>query len=224
MEGGARQAAVVTGGSRGLGLLLARHLAEAGFGVVICARDPERLETAAGMLREQGAEVVPVAVDITDADAPQRLLDAAMKRFGRLDMLVNNAGVIQVGPARTAGEEDYREAMETMFFAPLRLTLAALPELRRTRGRIVNITSVGGRIAAPHLLPYVAAKFAGTGLSEGLRAELARDGVSVTTVLPGLMRTGSHGAARFQGRQEAEYAWFAAAASMPLLSTDAERA
>ncbi len=130
-----------------------------------------------------------------------------------------------MGPLDALREEDFRRAMETMFFAPLRLTLAALPDLRASgAGRVVTVSSVGGRIPAPHLLPYVAAKFAAAGFSQGLRAELAGTGVGVTTVLPGLMRTGSHTAARFHGRPGAEYGWFAAAASLPLLSMDAERA
>jgi hypothetical protein len=88
----------------------------------------------------------------------------------------------------------------------------------------VNITSVGGKVSVPHLVPYGCAKFAAVGLSEGLRAELADAGIRVTTVVPGLMRTGSHLNAEFKGRQEAEFVWFGLAASLPLLSMDAERA
>ncbi|MFF4652259.1 SDR family NAD(P)-dependent oxidoreductase [Streptomyces sp. NPDC001380] len=216
--------ALVTGSSRGLGLQLARELAGRGCRVVLCARGAEELAAAEAELRAWGAEAASVACDLTDPEAPKLLLDTVHRYFGRLDVLVNNAGVIQVGPLGALREEDFREAMETMLFAPLRLTLAALPDLRAGRGTLVNVSSVGGRIAVPHLLPYVAAKFASAGLSEGLHAELAQDGVRVTTVLPGLMRTGSHTAARFHGRPGAEYSWFAAAASMPLLSMDAGRA
>ncbi|MDY0811379.1 SDR family NAD(P)-dependent oxidoreductase [Kitasatospora purpeofusca] len=217
--------ALITGSSRGLGLLIAHRLAERGCRVLLCARDGDRLAAAEHELRAAGADAASLPCDLTDADAPQRLLTAVHEHFGRLDVLVNNAGVIQVGPLDTLREEDFRQAMETMLFAPLRLTLAALPDLRASaQGTLVNVSSIGGRVAAPHLLPYATAKFASTGLSEGLRAELAGTGVSVTTVLPGLMRTGSHTAARFHGRPGAEYAWFAAAASLPLLSMDAERA
>ncbi|MER6394890.1 SDR family NAD(P)-dependent oxidoreductase [Kitasatospora sp. NPDC001603] len=231
----ADRTALVTGSSRGLGLLIAQELARRGCRVMLCARDPRELGFAESRLRAEGAEVASVVCDITDESAPRALLDAVHDRFGPLDVLVNNAGIIQVGPLDALREEDFREAMETMLFAPLRLTLAALPDLRAsTAGTLVNISSVGGRIAAPHLLPYATAKFAAAGLSQGLRAELAGAGagagagegagVSVTTVLPGLMRTGSHTAARFHGRPGAEYSWFAAAASLPLLSMDAERA
>ncbi|MFF4818894.1 SDR family NAD(P)-dependent oxidoreductase [Kitasatospora sp. NPDC001309] len=221
----AGRTALVTGSSRGLGLLIARELARHGTRVMLCARDAHSLDQAERQLRTSGSPVASISCDITDPDAPGRLLDAVHQRFGPLDILVNNAGIIQVGPLEALREQDFRHAMETMYFAPLRLTLAALADLRASgAGTVVTVSSVGGRIPAPHLLPYVAAKFAAAGFSQGLRAELAGTGVSVTTVLPGLMRTGSHTAAHFHGRPGAEYGWFAAAASLPLLSMDAERA
>ncbi|MFI2610960.1 SDR family NAD(P)-dependent oxidoreductase [Kitasatospora sp. NPDC018619] len=221
----ATRTALVTGSSRGLGWLIARELASHGYRVMLSARDQDELRRARRRLDADGAQSACVACDLTDPQAPARLLDAVHERFGPLDLLVNNAGIIQVGPLDALREDDFRQAMETMLFAPLRLTTAALADLRASgHGSVVNITSIGGRIPAPHLLPYVAAKFAATGLSQGLRAELADSGVSVTTVIPGLMRTGSHTAARFHGRAPAEYAWFAAAACLPLLSMDAERA
>ncbi|MFF3153233.1 SDR family NAD(P)-dependent oxidoreductase [Streptomyces sp. NPDC057910] len=217
--------ALVTGSSRGLGRLIARELADRGCRVMLCARSRDDLAAAEAELRGRGADVASFVCDITEASAPEALMAAVHDRFGALDVLVNNAGVIEVGPAEVFREEDYREAMETMLFAPLRLALAALPDLRAGgNGTLVSISSIGGRIAAPHLLPYVAAKFAHAGLSQGLRAELAGSGVRVTTVFPGLMRTGSHTAARFSGQPPAEYGWFAAAATLPLLSMDAARA
>jgi len=112
-----------------------------------------------------------------------------------------------------------------MALAPVRLALAALPVMRRQgHGRIVTITSIGGKIAVPHLLPYSTAKFAAVGFSQGLRAELGRGPVTVTTVVPGLMRTGSHLQARFTGQADQEFTWFALGASLPLVSMDAERA
>ncbi|MFQ6196527.1 SDR family NAD(P)-dependent oxidoreductase [Streptomyces sp. NPDC000405] len=222
------QAALVTGSSRGLGLLIARELARRGCSVMLCARDAAELKRAEAFVRESrgnGARVRSVTADVTGPGVALELVDATTGAFGGLDVLVNNAGVIQVGPLGAMTEDDFRSAMETMYFAPLRLTLAALEGMReRGHGRIVNISSIGGRIPAPHLLPYDAAKFAAAGLSQGLRAELAQEGISVTTVLPGLMRTGSHRGARFSGQAGREYAWFAAAAALPLLSMDAERA
>ncbi|MBS2965690.1 SDR family oxidoreductase [Actinocrinis puniceicyclus] len=217
--------ALVTGASRGLGFAIAGELARRGARLLICARDPAALDQAAWKLHDQGAEVYAIPCDVTDENAAERLIAEAQTHYGRLDVLVNNAGVIQVGPLASMQEADFRTAMETMFFAPLRLVLAAAPIMRAGGGgTIVNISSLGGRIAAPHLLPYDCAKFALAGLSTGLRAELAADHISVTTVVPGLMRTGSHLGAQFRGNTPREYAWFAAAAGLPLLSIDAERA
>ena len=146
-------------------------------------------------------------------------------RFGRIDVLINNAGVIQVGPFEETTLEDFEEAMLTHFWGPYYTTTAALPAMReRGEGRIVNISSIGGKVAAPHLLPYSASKFALVGFSQGLRAELMKDGVYVTTVAPGLMRTGSPGRATFKGQNEKEFAWFAISDSIPGLSVSAEKA
>jgi hypothetical protein len=112
-----------------------------------------------------------------------------------------------------------------MYWGMVYTTLAAYPEMaQRGRGRIVNITSFGGKVAVPHLLPYSAAKFAAVGFSEGLRAELAKDNIKVTTVVPGLLRTGSHMNATFKGDHRKEYSWFAMGASLPLVSMNAHRA
>ena len=219
------EVAVVTGASRGLGLLLARELAGHGCPLVICARDAAELERAADELRAAGAEVTTVACDVTDEATPHLLIDTAVQRYGRLDILVSNAGVIQVGPVQAAQIGHYEMAMNTMALAPARLALTALPVMRRQgHGRIVTIGSIGGKISVPHLLPYSTAKFAAVGFSEGLRAELGRGPVTVTTVVPGLMRTGSHLQARFTGQPSKEFTWFSLGASLPLVSMDAERA
>jgi short-subunit dehydrogenase len=219
------EVAVVTGASRGLGLLLARELAGQGCPLVICARDAAELERAADELRAAGAEVTTVACDVTDEATPQLLIDTAVQHYGRLDILVSNAGVIQVGPVQAAQIGHYEMAMNTMALAPARLALTALPVMRRQgHGRIVTIGSIGGKISVPHLLPYSTAKFAAVGFSEGLRAELGRGPVTVTTVVPGLMRTGSHLQARFTSQPSKEFTWFSLGASLPLVSMDAERA
>jgi NAD(P)-dependent dehydrogenase (short-subunit alcohol dehydrogenase family) len=219
------QVAVVTGATRGLGLLLARELADAGCAVVVCGRDEAELGRAEEDLRQRGARVLAVPCDVADRPQAERLVEQATARFGRVDVLVNNAGVIQVGPVQALRVEDFEQAMAVMFWGALYPTMAVLPQmLERRSGRIVNITSIGGKLSAPHLLPYNAAKFAAVGLSEGLRAELAAAGVGVVTVVPGLMRTGSHVNALFKGDRRREFTWFALGASLPLVSMDAERA
>jgi short-subunit dehydrogenase len=215
----------ITGGSRGLGLLLARHLADEGAALVICARDDEELTNAENELSGRAPFVAAFACDLTKPADITRLFDRIRHEVGSVDVLINNAGVIQVGPVETMTHEDYEQAMAVHFWAPLLCSEQVLPDMRRRgHGRIVNIASIGGKIAVPHLVPYSASKFALVGLSRGLRAELAKDGIYVTTINPGLMRTGSPRHALFKGRHRAEYAWFSIGDSMPFLSMDASRA
>jgi NAD(P)-dependent dehydrogenase (short-subunit alcohol dehydrogenase family) len=217
--------AMVTGGSRGLGFLVARELGLRGCHVAICARDAAELEAAAERLRGMDIDAVPVAADVADAAQARNAVGEVMRRFGALDVLVNDAGIIQVGPLESLTLEDFQRAMSVNFWGTVNTTLAALPHMRAGRyGRIANVTSIGGKVSVPHLLPYACAKFAAVGFSEGLRAHLAGSGVRVTTVVPGLMRTGSHRFAQFKGDVRRERAWFRFAAELPGLAMDAERA
>jgi len=216
---------LITGGSRGLGLALARQMADEGARLAICGRDPESLERARASLAKLGAEVMAVPADVTDPASVQELIEAVSRRLGPIDVLINNAGIIEVGPAATMSVADYEEAMATNFWGMVYPTLALLPEMRARRsGRIVNITSIGGKLGIPHLLPYSASKFAAVGFSQGLRAEVAADGIKVVTVCPGLMRTGSPRNAIFRGRHRSEYAWFSISDALPGLSISAEKA
>ncbi|MNR94182.1 putative ketoacyl reductase [compost metagenome] len=216
---------LITGGSRGLGLLMAEEFARQGARIAICARDTLELDRARQRLEAMGAEVLAIPCDVSRQDQVESMVAEVEERYGRIDVLVNNAGIIQVGPLATMTAQDFEAIMAVNFFGAVYTTLAVLPGMRqRGYGRLVNIDSIGGRVATPHLIPYDAAKFALRGFSEGIRAELAQDGISVTTVLPGLMRTGSPENALFKGRQAAEYTWFAIADSLPLFSMDANRA
>lgn len=216
---------VITGGSRGLGLVMARELVSLGAKVAICARDADELARAQRDLVARDGIVFAMRCDVTNRSDVASFVSAVRAALGPIDVVINNAGVIDVGPMEHMTTEDYERAMATHFWGPLTVTLAVLPDMRqRGKGRIVNITSIGGKVAVPHLLPYTASKFALVGLSEGMRAELAKDGICVTTVVPGLMRTGSPPNAVFKGRHRAEYTWFAIGASLPLTSMRAERA
>jgi NAD(P)-dependent dehydrogenase (short-subunit alcohol dehydrogenase family) len=218
------QVVLITGGSRGLGLVMARQLAAEGAHVAICARDRNELGYAAADLREHGA--VDVLADVCDVTRPHEVREwirSVYSRKGAVDVLINNAGVIQVGPLASMTVEDYEQALATHFWGPFTAIREALPLMRRG-GRIVNIASVGGEVAVPHLAPYCASKFALVGLSRGLRQELARDGIFVTTVLPGLMRTGSPAQADFKGQHRLEYTVFAISDALPLVTMSAERA
>jgi NAD(P)-dependent dehydrogenase (short-subunit alcohol dehydrogenase family) len=218
---------LVTGGSRGLGLLVAQELVRAGARVAICARDRETLERARARLLSSrpDAQVLAIPGDVSVPEDVERVVRAVREELGPIDALVNNAGTITVGPVDVMELEDFQEAMAVHFWGPLHTIRAVLPEMRQRRsGRIVNVASIGGKISVPHLLPYGASKFALVGLSEGLRAELARDGIQVSTICPGLMRTGSPRHALFKGRHRAEYAWFSISDSLPIASMSAERA
>src|SRR5213082_3134241 len=216
---------LVTGGSRGLGLVLARHICARGGNVAIIARDPDELARAKSDLVPRGGKVLTIECDLLDAGQIQLAVRRVIDRFGKIDVLINNAGIIEVGPFEHMTPEDFEHAMYLHFWAPFELISQIVPEMRIWGGgRIVNISSIGGKVAVPHLAPYSASKFALTGFSDALRAELARDNIYVTTVAPGMMRTGSHINARFKGKRDVEFAWFAASAGAPLISMNAERA
>jgi NAD(P)-dependent dehydrogenase (short-subunit alcohol dehydrogenase family) len=215
---------VITGGSRGLGLVLARQFAAEGARLCLLARDEAELARAAEQF-PPGLEVMTVRCDIRRRADVRAAVDVILERWSVIDILINNAGVIQVGPLEHMTAEDFENAMATHFWGPLHLMFEIVPAMRRRGfGRIVNITSIGGRIAVPHLAPYCASKFALVGLSDAVRTELDQYGIRVTTVSPGLMRTGSPRRASMKGRHEAEYAWFAISDSLPGLSTSAENA
>lgn len=215
---------LITGGSRGFGLVLARHLGMRGARLAICARSADDLELARQELDARQIEVMAMTVDVTVNEEVQALMRDVIRHYGKIDVLVNNAGIIQVGPQHLMTVEDYQLAMQTNFWAQLYAIQAILPHFaERGGGRIVNVTSIGGKIALPHLLPYTASKFAAVGLSEGMHAELRKYNIIVTTVIPNLMRTGSPLNVDVKGDYEEEYAWFKHADSNPLLSQNPDK-
>jgi short-subunit dehydrogenase len=228
------QIVLITGGSRGLGLALAERYARSGARLILAARNLEELITARQTLLDREAipslhEVLLIPADLTDAAQATMLIDHAVSHFGRIDVLINNAGIIEVGPVENQPIAAYRRAMATNFFAALHTTHAALPHLLRRNpihgdAAIVNIASIGGKFAMPHMLPYVASKFALVGFSEGLHAELRHKGIRVTTVCPGLMRTGGEAHAEYTGQAKKEQRWFTLAARTPILTTSVRHA
>jgi len=216
---------VISGGSRGLGLELARQLAGEGAKLALLARDEAELERAAERLCRLGADLATFVCDVGDRRQVEETVAAILASRGSIDVLINNAGIIQVAPFENLDLEDFQESLAVHALGPLHLIRAVAPHMQRRRsGRIVNISSIGGLVAVPHLLAYTTGKFALTGLSDGFRAELAKDGIFVTTVAPGLMRTGSPVNALFKGQHRKEYAWFAISSANPLVSTSAPHA
>ena len=228
---------VITGSSRGLGFAMASRFARKPVRLVLAARNRAELVRAQGELIAMHPHLTPdsfyvVAADLSVRAECERLIREAIAHFGRIDVLVNNAGVMQVGPVEAQTIQNFERAMQLHFFAALHTTWAALPQMRRQaplagwnrRAAIVNVASIGGKVAVPHLLPYTASKFALVGFSEGLHAELRHKGIRVTTVCPGLMRTGSEEHAEFLGNVEAEEKWFKFAAKTPIISVSARHA
>jgi short-subunit dehydrogenase len=224
------QVIVVTGGSRGLGFAIAERFARYGAKLVLCSRSLDELEQARTRLLTSKAvshkeDVLLVPADLTVKDQASGLIQSALETFGRIDVLVNNAGIMEVGPVEDQPLEAYERAIQTNFFAALYTTCAALPfMLARESGSIANIASIGGKFAMPHMLPYVASKFALVGFSQGLHAELRHKGIRVTTVCPGLMRTGGEAYAHFVGNVEREKKWFDLAARTPVLAASVTHA
>jgi len=217
--------ALITGGSRGLGLVLARHICAQGGSVALIARDPDELVRAKADLALRGGAVLTIQCDVLDASQIEAAVRQIIDRFGKIDILINNAGIIEVGPLEHMAREDFEHAMQLHFWAAYELVSQIVPGMRTWGGgRIVNISSIGGKLAVPHLAPYSVSKFALTGFSDAIRAELARDNIYVTTVAPGMMRIGSHVNARFKGNHDVEFAWFAASAGAPVISMNADRA
>lgn len=216
---------LITGGSKGLGLTLAEQLIKENCKIAICARDEYELSQAKMQLLERGAEVFTFKCDISDKEQVDFLIEAVIDHFGKLDILINNAGIIQVGPMEAFRYEDYQKAVEIMYWGIANTTLSVLPHMKeRQEGHIVNITSIGGKVSVPHLLPYNSAKFAATGFSEGSAAELKKDNITVTTIIPGLMRTGSYVNAFFQKGNKEEFKLFSFMSSAPLITLSADKA
>ena len=228
---------LVTGGSRGLGFAIASRFAERPVNLVLSARNMNELQQAQQSLLDRHTHLRPenfylISADLAKPEDCQRMINEAFARFGRIDILVNNAGIIHVGPIEAMTAEIFEHTMRVNFLAAMQATWAALPRLLaqspapgwKNRAAIVNISSIGGKMAVPHMLPYTAPKFALTGFSEGLYAEVKGKGIHVLTVCPGLMRTGGEDHAIFHGDIKAEQAWFKLSAKTPGFSTTREHA
>jgi NAD(P)-dependent dehydrogenase (short-subunit alcohol dehydrogenase family) len=214
---------LITGGSRGLGLALARQLAARGAKLAICARSADKLELIRQELEQLGTEVIAMPVDVTERDQVDTMINDIITRYGRLDVLINNAGIVQIDPELTLSTEDYEQAMQTNFWAPLYTIHAALPHFREQgEGKIVNITSVGARTNIPRKLSEKEKKFVAVGLSEALVKELKKDNIDVVTVMPDLLPTGVPKNITVRKNYDVEYAWFKLANASPGLEKRVE--
>jgi short-subunit dehydrogenase len=217
---------VITGSSRGLGLALAEQFLREGARVALIARDSDELDRAQNLLQQRvSGQVFTISCDVTQPVEVKRAFEQIEGVFGRIDILVNNAGSIVIGPLESMEREDFDRLLDLQVNAIVHATQTVLPIFRANGGgRVVNICSIGGKVAVPHMSVYCAAKFALAGLSAVMAAELAADHVIVTTVFPGMMRVGSPRQAMVKGDHEKEFAWFALGDVLPGLSVSAARA
>jgi len=218
---------LITGGSRGLGLSLAWNALRRGAHVTLVAREKDELARGKEILLGSfpDGHIFTQVCDVTESGQLQEAIEFAVQNMRGIDLLINNAGSILVGPCSAMTNEDFEAQMRVHLYATMDAVKFILPHFHaRGRGHILNICSMGGKIALPHMIPYGASKFALAGYSQGLAAELAPAGVRVTTAYPSVMRTGSPIQAVFKGDHEKEFMWFQALDVMPGLSLSADAA
>ncbi|EJZ19670.1 SDR family NAD(P)-dependent oxidoreductase, partial [Rhizobium sp. Pop5] len=195
---------LITGSSRGLGRALAEAVLAAGDNLVATARNPDQL---ADLSERYGGQVLTLPLDVTDEAAAAAAVEACVARFGRLDVLVNNAGFGNVGSIEDTSLADFRAQIETNLFGTIIMTKAVIALMRgQGTGRIIQFSSVGGRIGPAGRGAYSAAKFGVEGFSEVLSKEVAPFGIKVTVIEPGGFRTDFAGASTVLAEGRAEYA------------------
>lgn len=216
---------VVTGGGRGLGYAIAREFLARGCKLAIGSRDGEAIARAVAEFRLRGGEVYGTACDASDPAQVQAFIAGVIERFGHIDVLVNNAGQVFFGPAAELRAEDLEAAIRNIFWVHFWPTMTVLPHMRaRGFGRIVNITSLAGKIPLPHHAAYVAGKHAATGWSETLTIELRKEGILVSTITPPALDDGAPLHTHFNGDEEEEFKWFTRALTSRWTATHTDRA
>lgn len=183
------QVVLITGASAGIGEAMAGVYAEKGAGLVLLARRLDRIDRLAQEIREKGGRAIALAADVTQDGALERAVEAARREFGRIDVVIANAGFGVSGRVEDLSLDDYRRQFETNVFGVLRTFKATADDLKKTRGWFVIIGSVSGHVATPMTSAYAMSKFAVRALADSLRAEVKQDGISVTLISPGFIRT-----------------------------------
>lgn len=179
------KAVIITGASSGIGRALALQLADQGACMALAARNAERLEALAAECTQRGGKAIAVPTDVTDEKQCQALVEQAISAFGQLDMLINNAGMGAIGLFEELPDLTlFKRVMDVNFYGAVYCTYYALPHLKKTQGRIVNISSMGGKLPIPYNTNYISSKYAMHGFSDSLRMELDAAGVSVTVICP----------------------------------------
>ncbi len=183
--------AVITGATSGIGHQTALEFARAGASVVVAGRRQERLQAVAREIESLGCQALAVRADVSDQAQVERLIAKTVTKFGRLDVLVNNAGVALAAPFSNMSIEDFRQLMEVNFWGAVYACKAALPQMRQQAGGgvMLNVSSILGKRGVPYETAYCASKFALAGFSEALRTEVMSEGIDVCTIFPGAVET-----------------------------------
>ena len=215
---------MITGGGRGLGRAIADECLAHGSKLAICGRDAQEIATATAALRARGADILGATCDASDPDQVNAFVQRVIDRFGRIDVLVNNAGTSYVGPAAAMRAEYMEDALRGIFWVQYYPTMAVLPHMRwQGFGRIVCISSIGGKIPVPHMSAYAAGKYALTGWAQTLAAELDAQNIAVSVIAPPPLRNGAALFSYFNGQAEKEFLWFTGMLNLPLMSTTPRR-
>lgn len=194
---------LITGASQGIGKATATQFANQGYNLVLAARQSDRLEAVAQEFRSQGHAVLAVPTDVKDPNQVDDLVQKALDEFGAIDVLVNNAGIFASGTVDQFSLEDWHQIIDTNLWGYIHTIHAVLPHfLARGKGMIVNLSSIGGKAASPYLVPYVTSKYAVTGLTQSLNAELSPKGIHVAGIYPNLIKSSFMERAVFRGRNE----------------------
>ena len=185
--------AVITGGTQGIGKASALRLATEGASVVICARGQPLLDAVGEEIRQAGGKVHAIAADVGKAQDCQRIIDEAVRAFGRLDILVNNAGTANTGAFESVTDETWQADLDLKLFGAIRLIRLALPHMRQQGGgRIINVTNIGAKQPPARSMPTTVTRAAGLAMTKALSREFAPDRILVNTVCIGLVRAGQH--------------------------------
>lgn len=215
---------LITGASQGIGKATALRFAREGYNVVLAARQPDRLEAVAAEVRTLGQAALAIPTDVRDIDQVNRMVQQAIAQFGQIDVLINDASIYYMGPVEAASLSDWQQIIQTNLWGYIHTIHTLLPHfLERGEGTIVNLSSIGGLDPIPYQVPYTTSKFAITGFTKSLRAELAPKGIHVCGIYPSFIRTqlmerglfrGNH-----EGTAEARYHFVDRAFHSPFLET-----
>lgn len=194
---------IITGASQGIGKATALLFARQEYDIVLAARQPERLEALATEVRELGREALAIPTDVTNPEQVNNLVEKALAHFGHVDVLINDAGIFCLGPVEEFSLSDWRQVIDTNVWGYIYTIHALLPHfLERGNGTIVNISSIGGIVPIPYQTPYTTSKYAVTGLTKALEAELSPKGIQVYGIYPNFIRTSINERTIFRGKDE----------------------